>query len=113
MRTERRRHPRMPSRQRCWCEGDDITIYAQIGDVSEGGLSLRTAAHLAPGQAVRVWVPAASGPVELAARVVWCASQPGPGGEVGVGLRFESQAPAASEALRRVLASLRRTRSQA
>ena len=58
MGTERRRHPRVPSRQRCWCEGDDITIYSQINDFSEGGLSLRTAAHLVPGAPVRVWLPA-------------------------------------------------------
>ena len=113
MRTERRRHPRMPSRQRCWCEGDDITIYAQIGDVSEGGLSLRTSAHLSPGAPVRVWLPAAAGALELMARVAWCTERPGPGRQAGLGLRFEGAAPDASQALRGLLSSLRRARPQA
>ena len=113
MGTERRRHPRVPSRQRCWCEGDDITLYAQINDVSEGGLSLRTAARLVPGSRVRVWLPVAAGVLELPARVAWCRERPRPGGEVGVGLRFEAPAPSASEALRGLLSSLRRARSLA
>ncbi len=108
---ERRRHPRVPSRQRCWCQGDDITIYAQIGDVSEGGLSLRTTAHLAPGAAVRVWLPWAGGDLEVRARVAWCLDQGRPGGEAGLGLRFEGAGPGAAEALRGFVSSLRGARS--
>ena len=113
MRTERRRHPRVPSRQRCWCEGDDITIYAQINDVSEGGLSLRTAAHLAPGAPVRVWLPDAAGALQLPARVAWCLEQPRPAGAAGLGLRFEGTGPDASRALRGILSRLRSERSRA
>jgi hypothetical protein len=113
MGTERRRHPRVPSRQRCWCEGNDITIYAQIGDLSEGGLSLRTPARLTPGSPVRVWLPAAAGAVEVEARVAWCLERdrPGAGAGAGMGLRFEGAGPGAAEALRGLVGSLRRARS--
>ena len=104
---ERRRHPRVPSRQRCWCQGDDITLYAQMSDLSEGGLSLRMAAHLVPGSPVRVWLPAAAGSLEMSARVAWCRDRPGAGGRAGLGIRFEAAGPAAAEALRGLLASLR------
>ena len=110
MGNERRGHPRVPSRQRCWCEGDDITIYAQIGDVSEGGLSLRTAAHLAPGSPARVWLPAAAGALEMQARVAWCIQRSRPGGQAGLGLRFEGAGPGAVEALRGLVSALRRAR---
>ncbi len=113
MRTERRRHPRMPSRQRCWCQGDDITLYAQIGDVSEGGLSLKTAARLSPGAPVRVWLPAAAGAVELQARVAWCLTRPEPGGDAGLGLRFEGPVQDPTGAVAGLPSSLRGVRSEA
>jgi uncharacterized protein (TIGR02266 family) len=88
---EQRRHARLPCRQRCWCEGDDITIYAQIGNLSEGGLFLRTSAPLPPGARVRVRLGGDAGEAELRARVAWrrdpreerYREQP------GMGLRFE------------------------
>jgi uncharacterized protein (TIGR02266 family) len=107
--TERRRHPRVPSRQRCWCEGDDITIYAQIGDLSEGGLSLRTSAPLAPGSPLRVRLPGADGPLELRARVAWCAER-ATGGQPGLGLCFEGASRGALEQLRGMVRSLERAR---
>lgn len=111
MGTERRRHPRVPSRQRCWCEGSDITIYAQIGDLSEGGLSLRTPARLAPGSPVKVWLPAAAGAIQVEARVAWCLERDRSGPSAGLGLRFEGPGPGAAEALRGLMGSLRRARS--
>jgi len=108
MGTERRRHPRVPSRQRCWCEGDDITIYAQIGDLSEGGLSLRTSAPLLPGSPVRLRLPDAGGALEVPARVAWCLERSRPGGAAGLGLKFEAASPGAAEALRGLIRSLRR-----
>ncbi len=68
---EQRRHARLPSRQRCWCEGNDITIYAQIGNLSEGGLFLRTSAPLPPGARVRVRLGGGEGEAEMPARVAW------------------------------------------
>ncbi len=111
MGTERRRHPRMPSRQRCWCEGSDITIYAQIGDLSEGGVSLRTPARLPPGSPVRVWLPAAAGAVVVEARVAWCLEPDAPGAGAGLGLRFEGAGPGTAQALRGLMGSARRARS--
>jgi uncharacterized protein (TIGR02266 family) len=61
----------VPSRQRCWCEGDNITIYAQIGNLSEGGLFLRTSAPLPPGARVRVRLAAGTSEVEVPASVAW------------------------------------------
>ncbi len=110
MGTERRRHPRVPSRRRCWCEGDDITIYAQIGDLSEGGLSLRTSAPLVPGSPVRLRLPDGPEALELPARVAWCAGWARPGGAAGLGLRFESSSPDAVEALRGPIRSPGRAR---
>lgn len=102
---ERRRHPRVPSRDRCWCEGDDITVYAQIGDLSEGGLFLRTAAPLAPGSRVKLSLGALQGALD--ASVAWRREPPWPPGEAGVGLRFHPRDGRTMEALRRLLRSLR------
>ncbi len=110
MGTERRSHPRVPSRQRCWCEGDDITIYAQIGDLSESGLSLRTSAPLVPGSPVRLRLPDGTETLELPARVAWCVELARPGGAAGLGLRFESASPRAVEALRGLIRSPGRPR---
>lgn len=104
---EQRRHTRVASRQRCWCEGDDITIYAQIGNLSEGGLFLRTSAPLPPGARVRVRLGA--GEVELPARVAWrrdpCAEQARE--EPGMGLRFDDGGDGARAAIRGHLDRLR------
>lgn len=88
---EQRRYPRLPSRQRCWCEGDDITIYAQIGNISEGGLFLRTSAPLPPGARVRVRLGGDAGEVEVHAHVAWRRDPRDEQAreEPGMGLRFE------------------------
>ena len=99
---QERRHPRAASRQRCWCEGDDITIYAQVGNISEGGLFLRTSAPLPPGARVRLRLSLGPGEVEVPARVAWRrdprlqAAEEDP----GMGLRFEPTAAAELEVLR-------------
>jgi uncharacterized protein (TIGR02266 family) len=82
----------LPSRQRCWCEGDDITIYAQAGNLSEGGLFLRTSAPLPPGARVRVRIGSGSDAAELAARVAWRRDprEEPPREGLGMGLRFET-----------------------
>jgi len=86
---EQRRHPRLPCRQRCWCEGDDITIYAQIGNLSEGGLFLRTSAPLPPGARVRIRLGRGEGEAEMPARVAWRRDPRQDREEPGMGLRFE------------------------
>ena len=94
-------------RQRCWCEGSNITVYTQMGNISEGGLCLRTQAPLAPGERVRVRLGHDSADLELEAAVVWrLAPGQGPGVEPGVGLRFDGNGASASAALRRHVAQL-------
>lgn len=98
----------MPSRQRCWCEGDDITIYAQIGNLSEGGLFLRTSAPLPPGARVRVRLDGGAGEVELPARVAWRRDprEDRAWEEPGMGLRFEDGDDGAHAAIRNHVARL-------
>ena len=88
---EQRRHPRLPSRERCWCEGGDITIYAQIGDLSEGGLFFRTSAPLPPGARVRVRLGGGAGEAAMPACVAWRRDprEDRDREQPGMGLRFE------------------------
>ncbi len=87
---QQRRHPRRPARQRCWCEGDDIGIYGEIENWSEGGLFVRTSAPLPRGARVRLRIRAGDAQVSAAASVVWRRTSSAEGGaEAGMGLRLE------------------------
>lgn len=97
----RRKSPRVASRLRCWCEGDDITVYARIGNLSEGGLFLRTSTPLERG-ARAVLRFGLEQPVEAVARVVWSRVE-GQGGSPGMGLAFETVDEQAREAIRRLI----------
>ncbi len=79
-----------------------------MGNISEGGLCLRTQAPLAPGERVRVRLGHDDASLELLAAVVWRLA-PGQGAEVepGVGLRFDGNDASASAALRRRVAQLK------
>ncbi len=78
-----------------------------MGNISEGGLCLRTQAPLAPGERVRVRLGDGAADLELHAAVVWrLAPGQGPEVEPGVGLRFDGNDPSASAALRRHVARL-------
>ncbi len=91
----------MRSRSRCWCEGEEITVYARIANVSEGGLCLRTEAPLQPGQRVRLRVAGPPAEMELEAEVVWRRGPPDTNGEAaGVGLRFHRPSVRAARTLR-------------
>jgi uncharacterized protein (TIGR02266 family) len=89
------------SRLRCWCEGDNITVYARIGNLSEGGLFLRTSTPLERG-ARAVLRFGLEQPVEAVARVVWSRVE-GQGGPPGMGLAFETVDEQAREAIRRLI----------
>ena len=54
-----------------------------LRDVSHGGLCFRYANRLAPGDTVKVRIPAVSPPFEATSRVVWCQAD-GPAWQVGV-----------------------------
>ncbi|MFY0576849.1 hypothetical protein ACN28S_23220 [Cystobacter fuscus] len=40
---DNRKTTRFASRLRCWCESEDITLYARVANLSEGGCSCRRA----------------------------------------------------------------------
>ena len=83
---ENRRFGRAPSRLRCWCEGENVTVYARIGNLSEGGLFLRTSTPLERGS--RTVVRFGETNIEAAAQVVWARSDEGSDGPPGMGLKF-------------------------
>src|SRR5437773_1430179 len=69
--TENRKFARVPTRLRCWCEGENVTVYARIGNLSEGGLFLRTSTPLSEGSKATVRFGQDSS-IEATATVVWC-----------------------------------------
>lgn len=100
---ENRRYLRVASRLRCWCEGENVTVYARIGNLSEGGLFLRTSTPLAMGAVALVRFGSEAAFV-TEARVVWSRSD-GQLGPAGMGLEFSSIDEARLEQLRRIIAS--------
>lgn len=92
MTQKRRLHQRAPLHRRVWCESGSITIYAQLGNVSEGGLFVKTFAPLSEGAHARVrWDLEDHDPeIEAEAVVVWRRQGDADGGPPpGMGLRFE------------------------
>ncbi len=83
---ENRKFGRVPSRLRCWCEGENVTVYARIGNLSEGGLFLRTSTPLEQGS--RTVVRFGETNIEATAEVVWARSNEGTDGPPGMGLMF-------------------------
>jgi uncharacterized protein (TIGR02266 family) len=87
-----------------------VTVYARIGNLSEGGLFLRTSTPLERGsKAVLRFGEAA---VEAHARVVWSRVE-GQGGPPGMGLEFETVDETAKEAIRRIIETEKTTKSPA
>jgi len=86
--SDHRRNPRIPIRQRIWCEGDHVTLYVQALNVSTGGLFVRTANPPPPGQRFRVsFTDLEEGEVVAQVEVVWArqdSGEPLP----GMGLRI-------------------------
>ena len=100
---DNRRYYRVTSRLRCWCEGDNITVYARIGNLSEGGLFLRTSTPLERGAKAVVRFGGEQ-PVEAVARVVWSRVE-GQGGPPGMGLVFEGVDEPRMEAIRKIISA--------
>ena len=100
---ENRKFLRVTSRLRCWCEGENITVYARIGNLSEGGLFLRTSTPLIEGSRALLRFGSES-PVEAQARVVWARVE-GQGGPPGMGLVFEGVDADRLESIRRLVHS--------
>ncbi len=105
-----RRHPRLPARLRCWCEGEEVTLYAQMANISEGGLFVKTHVPLPLGSRVRIRLGGAEEDLEVSAEVVWrrAAGEDAPGEDPGMGLRFEPLDAGAAAALREHLGRIAR-----
>jgi uncharacterized protein (TIGR02266 family) len=108
---ENRKSGRIPSRMRCWCEGENVTLYSRVGNLSEGGLFLRTSTPLQAGTqtTVRLGAGEESGQqFQTLAKVVWT-RQNGKQWPPGMGLQFESLDATSLERLRQII-SQERTR---
>lgn len=106
---DQRAHARAPLRRRCWCESGSITIYAQIGNLSEGGLFVKTFAPLVEGARTRVrWDlgEQESDTIEAEAVVVWRRPSGNGGEPSGMGLKFEGIGSEERERIRRHVESL-------
>lgn len=99
---DNRKTERVASRLRCWCEGENITVYARIGNLSEGGLFLRTSTPLERGSRARVRLGAPG--IEVAARVVWSRVE-GQEYPPGMGLAFENIDAQVRDEIRRLIAA--------
>lgn len=93
---DKRKDPRFPITQRCWCESTNVTMYITIMNISRGGLFLKTAIPLPVGQRAKViWKTADDQEVEAEAEVVWSCQGGALGPEggfmmPGMGLKFIS-----------------------
>jgi len=91
MSAERRKHPRVPIKSRCWCEADGITLYAKLANASEGGVFISTYAPLRTGSPakIRFKLEDSKREIEAEAVVVWVReAAPDPSGTPGMGLQF-------------------------
>jgi uncharacterized protein (TIGR02266 family) len=100
---EKRQYHRTETRLRCWCEGENVTFYARVGNLSEGGLFLRTSTPLDRGSVakLRFGVKEAA-EVEARATVVWSRHEAGDLPS-GMGLRFDDVDEKVLEAIRRIV----------
>ncbi len=110
--SDNRKHERVFSRLRCWCEGENVTFYARMGNLSEGGLFLRTSTPLAEGSETTVRIETREqAEVSAKARVMW--ARPDTNGHpAGMGLRFEQIDERALEVIRRIIENEQRTRTE-
>jgi uncharacterized protein (TIGR02266 family) len=101
---ENRKTTRVLSCLRCWCESEEITLYARVGNLSEGGLFLRTSTPLDTGRRARVRLGGGMVNEVLAeATVMWNRSRRQDKGPAGMGLRFEGLDSGAQDVLRRII----------
>lgn len=87
---DRRRESRIPLDQRCWCEGDDITLFSRVINASQRGVFLLTATPLGIGDRARLVWNSPEGEQAIAmAEVAWIRKQR-VSGPPGMGLRLVS-----------------------
>src|SRR5687767_1708504 len=101
--SDSRKHGRVTCGLRCWCEGENVTFYARVGNLSEGGLFLRTNTPLPTGSKAMLRLSrSGEGEVQAMATVMWASSAHGQG-PAGMGLRFEPLDSVTLERLRRII----------
>ncbi len=84
--SERRRFVRVPSALRCWCEGETVTVYARVANLSQGGLFLRTSTPMPLGSRATLRL---GGPEGLVLPGVVCWSRAEEGAHLaGMGIAF-------------------------
>jgi len=104
LRTENRKHERYPSRLRCWCESENITLYVRIANLSEGGLFLQTNTPMEAGRRTLLRLSGRDVREVMAeAVVVWNRPQRQEKGPPGMGLKFEELDSGALALLRRII----------
>jgi uncharacterized protein (TIGR02266 family) len=99
-----RRHPRLPSGLRCWCETDQVSLYARLANLGQEGVFLECRAAFPPGTRTRLRFAVDGGTLEIDAVVVWVRPEDAPGGPAGMGMRFAPLPDAALALLQRHLA---------
>lgn len=103
MESDKRQHARVTSRLRCWCEGREVTLYARVGNLSEGGLFVKTQTPLQAGARTRLKLEEGEVEVDAEAVVIWARDE-GQGGPAGMGLAFMSLEDTAQLRLRQLIA---------
>ncbi len=109
---DNRRHPRVHARGRCWCEGENVTFYARVGNLSEGGLFLRTSTPLPVGSATKLRFDSGALQIRPEARVIWSRGE-GEVGPPGMGLQFGAVEPEGLSELQQLIGSELATRRTA
>ena len=93
--TEARRYPRVKLHRRCWLESGNVTLYAPLRNLSEGGTFLSTGVPLKPGMraSLRFRLSERHGhELRVDAVVVWIRALADARGDAqpGMGLKFVS-----------------------
>ncbi len=105
---DNRKYSRISARLRCWCESDSVTFYARIGNISEGGLFLRTSTPLQQGVRTRVRLGDPATPsLDAEALVVWARAEE-QGGPAGMGLQFDALDEGSRGRLKEIIAQQQR-----
>jgi uncharacterized protein (TIGR02266 family) len=101
---ENRKSGRIDARLRCWCEGERVTFYARIANLSEGGMFLRTRTPLELGAPALLRFPGKDPGEEISAQatVMWTRDEHG-SWPAGMGLRFDQVDSRILEAIRRII----------
>lgn len=109
---DNRKTERVDARLRCWCEGSNVTFYARIANLSEGGLFLRTSTPLEEGARtiLRLQGRDPGEEIRTEAIVVWKREDHGTW-PAGMGLRFEGVDSRILDAIRRIIAAEQRQKS--